>query len=48
MDNDTNAAPVDESGEEVSREERAFTLYCQGMRVTEIALTVAMIPAGPG
>ena len=42
MDNDTNAAPVDESGEEVSREERAFTLYCQGMRVTEIALTVAM------
>ncbi len=41
--NDTTTEPMDESGEEEqSREERAFTLYCQGMRVTEIALTLAV------
>jgi transposase len=34
---------VEVSGaEEQSREERAFTLYCQGMRVSEIALTLAV------
>ena len=41
--NDTNTEPMDELGEEeLSREERAFTLYCQGMRVTAIALTLAV------
>lgn len=41
--NDTTTEPMDESGEEEqSREERAFTLYCQGMRVTAIALTLAV------
>ena len=43
-DTDTTSTPLnamDASGEqEQSREERAFTLYCQGMRVTEIALTL--------
>lgn len=40
---DTNIEPMDELGdEEQSREERAFTLYCQGMRVTAIALTLAV------
>jgi transposase len=43
MGNDTNTEPMDELGEEEqSREERAFTLYCQGMRVTAIALTLAV------
>ena len=48
MEDDTNTDSttaldmMDESSEqEQSREERAFTLYCQGMRVTEIALTLA-------
>lgn len=27
---------------EHSREERAFTLYCQGMRIAEIAVTLAV------
>ena len=41
--NETTTEPMDEAGaEEQSREERAFTLYCQGMRVTEIALTLAV------
>ena len=43
-DTDTTSTPLnamDASREqEQSREERAFTLYCQGMRVTEIALTL--------
>jgi transposase len=40
---DTNNGPNDEPDEqEHSREERAFTLYCQGMRVAEIALTLAV------
>lgn len=35
-------APDDMADErELSREERAFTLYCQGMRVAEIAVTLA-------
>ena len=49
MEDDTNTdsttPPLDtmaeSSEQEQSREERAFTLYCQGMRVTEIALTLA-------
>ena len=41
--NETTTEPMDEAGaEEQNREERAFTLYCQGMRVTEIALTLAV------
>jgi transposase len=42
-DTDTDNAP-DELGDEQahSREERAFTLYCQGMRVAEIAVTLAV------
>lgn len=38
-DSDTENEPLDEQAH--SREERAFTLYCQGMRVTEIAVTLA-------
>ncbi|HEY7341625.1 MAG TPA: helix-turn-helix domain-containing protein [Ktedonobacterales bacterium] len=35
--------PIDNLDElEHSREERAFTLYCQGMRVAEIAVTLAV------
>jgi transposase len=44
-DTNTDVPPLDtmeeSSEQEQSREERAFTLYCQGMRVTEIALTLA-------
>lgn len=38
--NGPNNGPSEEK--EHSREERAFTLYCQGMRVAEIAVTLAM------
>lgn len=43
IDTDTDNAP-DKLGDEQahSREERAFTLYCQGMRVAEIAVTLAV------
>lgn len=41
-DNAPDNAPDDMADErELSREERAFTLYCQGMRVAEIAVTLA-------
>lgn len=40
---DMDNAPGNELDElELSREERAFTLYCQGMRVAEIAVTLAV------
>ena len=39
-ENEPGSGPNEEK--EHSREERAFTLYCQGMRVAEIALTLAM------
>lgn len=47
MDNDdahseTNATPNMGNEQEHSREERAFTLYFQGMRVAEIATTLAV------
>jgi len=38
--NNTSGNNLDEL--EHSREERAFTLYCQGMRVAEIAVTLAV------
>jgi transposase len=38
-----NDEPIDHLDDiEYSREERAFTLYCQGMRVAEIAVTLAV------
>src|SRR6185312_948483 len=40
---DTNSEPDNQlDAQEHSREERAFTLYCQGMRVAEIAMTLAV------
>jgi transposase len=43
MGTDTNNEPNNALDEqEISREERAFTLYCQGMRVAEIAVTLAV------
>ena len=43
MGNDMNDEPIDHLDDiEYSREERAFTLYCQGMRVAEIAVTLAV------
>lgn len=38
--NNTSGNELDEL--EYSREERAFTLYCQGMRIAEIAVTLAV------
>ncbi len=38
--NNTSGNDLDEL--EHSREERAFTLYCQGMRIAEIAVTLAV------
>lgn len=40
MGTDTDNNELEE--QELSREERAFTLYCQGMRVTEVAITLAV------
>ena len=43
MGTDTNSEPDNQlDAQEHSREERAFTLYCQGMRVAEIAMTLAV------
>lgn len=43
MNTDGNSDPKDElEDKKDSREERAFTLYCQGMRVTGIAETLAV------
>jgi hypothetical protein len=43
MGTDTNSEPDNQlDAQEHSREERAFTLYCQGMRVAEIALMLAV------
>jgi AraC-like DNA-binding protein len=43
MGNDMNDEPIDHLDDiEYSREERAFTLYCQGMRVAAISATLAV------
>lgn len=43
MGTDTSSEPDNQlDAQEHSREERAFTLYCQGMRVAEIAMTLAV------